>query len=318
MKDFLPAALADKALPEIKKVLSQRWRRSQDPTTLKRSTSKHKTSEYILTGLLFAKQDGGLLTGVLCGRVGKKTRRYRHRRGRVGYQKGSIFNRTFHAPSLEKACLDLVGGIIGEAPNLRQRILAAIEAQAPSAETEQELAALRAQREKITERVQYIVRNFDADMLADAKPELDRLGAQGRELDRQISELEGAQHYSGESLTELADRAIERIGSLKDDLANLSPIAQRELLEAFIEGVEVDMETRNAKVSLRLPPWAFENGDLPMRLANSSPWSTVDETHQGEAAQGPTILLAYGDCRYEHVRGSTTVPPCYRCRRRAA
>jgi DNA invertase Pin-like site-specific DNA recombinase len=64
------------------------WRHMADPDRPKLSKSKHKTSDYLLSGILHAKQDGGALVGVPCGRVGKKVRYYRHRRGRTGYTKG--------------------------------------------------------------------------------------------------------------------------------------------------------------------------------------------------------------------------------------
>ena len=62
---MLPEPLADKALSKIKQLLVERWERRQDPTRPKRSPSKHKASEYFLTGVLITKQDGAALTGIL-------------------------------------------------------------------------------------------------------------------------------------------------------------------------------------------------------------------------------------------------------------
>ena len=53
------------------------WERRGDPNRPKRSKSKHKASDYLLSGLMFAKQDGEPLVGVLCGPARKRVRYYR-------------------------------------------------------------------------------------------------------------------------------------------------------------------------------------------------------------------------------------------------
>jgi hypothetical protein len=105
------------------------WNHLANPDRQKKSTSRHKTSEYLLSGLLQAKQDGGPLVGVLCGRVGKKVRYYRHRRGRTGYMKGSVYNKLIHAERVEKAVLDAVKGVLLETGELKDKLIGMIEAQ---------------------------------------------------------------------------------------------------------------------------------------------------------------------------------------------
>jgi len=306
---LLPTELADKALPLIKQLHLERWERSQDPTIPKRSRSKHKASEYILTGILFAKQDGGPLTGVLCGKVGKKTRYYRHRKGRLGYRKGSVFNKVVPAQALEDGILDLIQQIITNAPDLRQRILDEFKRQSATSLTQQQLDDLKEQRSKLAAWLQLIVKTFDEGSLADAKPEIDRLAGQRRELDKQIAQTEHAIHRSTEDPQILADKVIARLNSLDLDWKSISPAARRDLVQQFVEKVEVDMATKEAEVSLRLPPWALENENLAMRLAHGSASQTVDQTHPLVG-----IPLAYADCRYTLVPGRSV---CYRCRRRA-
>ena len=308
MGGFLERPLAEKALASIKNVLTERWERRQDPTRPTRSTSKHKASEYILTGLLVAKQDGGPLVGVLCGRVGKKVRYYRHPGGSVGYTKGSVYNKMIPAVPLEEAVLDLISEVISNAPDIRARVLEAVTATAAPADAEQELAQLHQRREEITRRRRFIVRNLDKDTLADIKPELDRLTAEGRSLGRRIAQLEQSQRHAAEDPEDIADRVLARLTTLGETTADLSPTTRRELLEALVERVEVDMETKDAAVLLRLPAWALAE-DGTMRLAASSASSTIHETHF------LAIPLGYADCRYHHVHGSHE-PVCYRCRRR--
>jgi hypothetical protein len=308
---MLPQSLVEKALPLIRQLHLERWERSQDPTCPKRSTSKHKTSEYILTGSLVAKQDSAPLTGVLCGKVGNKKRYYRHRRGRLGYQKGSVFNKMIPAQELEDAVLALIQNVIADAPSLRQRILYTVEKQSSESSSQMEIEELARQRQQVVDRIRLIVRTLDEATLEDAKPELDRLAEQRKALDEAIAHSK--KFFPGDSTDPdaIADEVIERLKRYNSVLDRLSAPAKRELIEQFVERIEVDMETKNAEVALRLPAWALQNGDLAMRLEQGSPSQTVDETHQFL-----TILLGIADCRYDYLPGRRWI--CYRCRRRTA
>jgi len=311
MADFLPRGLAEKALAQIQSKLEQRYQAQQDPTVPGRSTSKHKASDYILTDLLVAQQDKGALTGILCGRKGKRRRYYRHRRGKIGYQKGSVYNKLIQAEPLEHAVLDLVQQVVIDAPDFRGRIREAVEAQRPSAETTQQLAELRQQRDKVARRVQTILQTFDEPALVDAKPEMDRLGSQRQSLDQQIEELEGALQHSAEDPEALVDKALQTLTAMQGDLRGLAASTKRQLLQAFVDRVEVDMATKDAAVHLKLPSWAFNSDGEAMCLAHSSPSPTVCETHQGSV-----IPLLAADCAYHHDRSNRQIEYC--CRRRAA
>ena len=306
MKGFLPADLAAKALPQITLLHETRWARSQDPTCLKRSPSKHKASQYILTGLLFAKQDGADLTGVMCGRSDRRTRYYRHRRKNVGYLKGSVYNRMIPAAPLERAVLELIREVIVDAPAIRERVLAAVRVTSASAATQQELESLQQHRAEIAEKVQLLVRNLDAATLKDAQPVLDRLSQQREELERQIVEAQQALQYAAEDPEALADRVVARLAVVGQGLMEVTPAVLRDLMEAFIERVEVDMETKDILVGLKLPAWALEAEGV-MRLAHSSPSSTARETHR-------SVLVPLGTAECPYAVVSSRV--CYRCRRR--
>ncbi|MFA9478971.1 recombinase family protein [Phycisphaerales bacterium AB-hyl4] len=322
MKGFLPEPLVTKARQEIENVLLERWQRRNDPTCQKRSTNKHKDSPYILTGLLFAAQDGEDLSGVMCGNEKHRKRYYRHRKGNANYRKGSILNRLIPAEALEKAVVALMREVPLDAPMLRDRVLQAITDRPSTDASRRQLAEAQRERDAIAKRVQLIFQTFDDADLADAKPVLKGLNAQARALEHRIAELTRALEIVDVDSTpeELADRVIERLSGLDAQLVNLPAATLRNVLKAFVERVEVDMETKNATVTLRLPPWALHSGDLAMCLAPSSASSTGHETHPGHdvSGRGLVIHLTHADCRYLHKAGCTTVPPCYDCRRRAA
>lgn len=308
MADFLPAELSAKALPQIEALLVERWERSQDPTRPQRSTSKHKNSEYILTGLLVAKQDGAPLTGVLCGKVGKKVRKYRHPKSARGYRKGSIYNNYIRGAELEDAVLALIAETNADAPALFDEIMLAVRASEPAPSSAERLTALRAEREAIAQRVRLVTRTFDEATLADAKPELDAMTAQRRDLERQIFELEKQSALAAEDPEQLAEQVTARLAERPFHLHGISAEAKRDLIEGYVERIEVDMATKDAEVSLKLPDWAYEGG-FGVRLASSS----RSQTSHGTPPH-LIVRLAFADCRY--VRLGSQV--CYECRRRKA
>ena len=107
---------------------------------------------------------------------------------------------------------------------------------------------------------------------------------------------------------DIADRIVARLAALREGLQGVSSVVKRELFAALVERVQVDLETKDAEVALRLPLWA-SGAASPMRLAHSSASSTYCETHRL-----PAVRLGFADCRYQHDRGKRSV--CYRCRRR--
>lgn len=308
MMDFLPPELSAKALPQIVAVMTARWERSQDPSRARRSSSKHKNNEYLLTGLLVAAQDGEALTGVLCGKAGKKVRKYRHLRGARGYRKGSIFNNYIRAAELENAVLEQVVEVTGNVPDLREQILMAIRASAPDGDTEQKLHGLRGERDKVAQRVRLISRTFSEEHLVDVQPELDALAARRSELERQIKEFESRSAFAAEDPNELADRLLAQIGNRSMSVSEMSASMKRELLEAYVERVVVDMATKDAEIYFKLPESAFE-GKLGVRVGPN-----LRSQIERDTPLSLVIRIGIADCKYQRLQRDV----CYTCRRRNA
>lgn len=308
MADFLDAELRAMAMAEHERI----WRTRGDADRPKRSKSKHQVSEYLLTGLLHAKQDGEPLVGILCGRVGKKVRYYRHRRGRRGYVKGSMFNRMVAAKPLEDAVVALVGEVLANEQDLRDRVVAFVEGEARKAAPGKQLAELQSRRERLKRRTALIVKTFDEETLADAEGELDRLKAERRTLDEQIAAAEGAATLRGLDPNAVADAVLGRIKSMGKP-NELPAFALRQLIASLVGRVVVDMETKAVEVELMLPIDEKFFGGLAeggaMRLVGTSASSTSDETHRVLM-----LDLVAADCRYV----MTSSRACYECRRRQA
>jgi hypothetical protein len=307
MAKFLEPEVRKLAMAEHEKL----WARRTDPDRPKQSKSRHKASDYLLSGLLLAKQDGGGLVGVLCGRVGKKVRYYRHKRGRTGYRKGSVFNRLIPVEPLETAVVGVVQEILADLPNLRERVMAFVREQSEAAGDGAALEDLRRRREQVRRRTELIVSTLDEETLADARAELERLRAERRSLDEQIASAEAAEQARTTDPEATADRVVAQLSEMAANMKTMPKFALRQALGGLVEKVVVDMETKEAEVTLALPAWAMSasKGQEAMRLVGTSASSTYYQTHQRL-----TVVLAVADCRY--VKGKHSV--CFDCRRRKA
>jgi hypothetical protein len=308
MADFLEPQIRSRAMAEHERL----WARRGDPDRPKQSKSKHKASDYLLSGLFFAKQDGEPLTGILCGKVNRRVRKYRHRRGRRGYRKGSVFNSQFNAAALEEAIVELVADELRNLPQLREQVLAAVAAHSASLSNDgAQLDELRKRRDQVRKRTELIFATFDEEAIADAKGEVERLKAERRGLEDQIAAIEAAEQTRAADPEQVADAVIARLKELPASLKSMPPFALRQVIETFVERIVGHMETKDVEVSMSLPAWAFaqKNEDFGVRPVGSWPSSISYETPQRLVVQ-----LGVVDCRY--VRRSSQV--CYQCRRRAA
>lgn len=287
------------------------WLHIADPDRPKLSKSKHKASDYLLTGILRAKQDGGPLVGVLCGRVGQKTRYYRHRRGRTGYTKGSIFNRMIHAETIEKAVIDAVKSALTDTPNLRQKLLAMIQAEA-SARVNVDVEDLKAQRERLRQRIALIIASFDEETLADARSEIEKLKARRRQLGEQITAATAAKPPTAVDADGRVDAMLIKIKNFFGDVDALPKHLLREWLGLLVPKVVVDMETKGIEIDVMLPPEILKSafsGEKAMRPVTTSESPTDYETHLLTG-----VVLAQLDCRFQKASAGL----CYDCHRRAA
>lgn len=287
------------------------WRHQADPDRPKLSKSKHKTSDYLLSGILHAKQDGGPLVGVLCGRVGKKVRYYRHRRGRTGYMTGSVFNKMIHAEAVEKAVIDAVKETLLDGDNLKAKLVELIADQSQPTATV-DVDDLRRQRERLRKRTELIVSTLDEETLTDAQAELERLKAERRRLDEQIAAASAITQTPKLDAETLATEMLKKTKIFFETLPTTPKHVLREWLASVVTNVIVDMETKAIEIHVQLPRYVLEpafSSEKAMRLVSTSASSMSYETHRE-----PVLKLGVVDCRYVKLANSA----CFECRRRAA
>lgn len=309
MADFLDVDVRQQAMKEHERI----WACRHDPDRPKRSTSRHQASDYLLTGLLFAKQDEEPLVGVLCGRVGHKVRYYRHRRGRRGYMKGSVFNRMVPAKALEEAVINLVVKMLMNDDQLRDRLTAFIEDESQKAAPAEQLTDLQERRIQIKRRTEFLVAALDEETLADAQKELDRLKTERRSLDEQISAIEASAAMRSIDPSATADAIIGQLKSMAENIHEIPKFALRQLLGTVIGRIMVHMETKAVELQMMVPLAEnfFGGSTSPdaMRLVGNSASSTSCQTHLPMRMEFGRFLC---EPRFSDGRR------CFECRRMAA
>lgn len=308
---LLKDLLGDDTLRELA-IEGQRrhWQHLANPDRPKASKSKHKASDYLLTGILHAKQDGGPLVGVLCGRKGSKTRYYRHRRGRTGYQKGSVYNKMINAQIVENAVIDAVKQTLLATDDLRQKLLSMIEVESQSA-ISVDLEELERQRNAIKRRTEMIIAHFDEESLADAKTELEKLKAQRRQLDEQIAAATPSTQSSPADAKALVEQIVQKVENFFSEIDTMPKHLLRDWLGILVPKVTVDMDTKAIEIHVQLPSEMLKtafSAENSMRLVSSLGSSSDYETH-------PSIRAILGSFACTERRGRRWF--CYECRRAA-
>ena len=229
------------------------------PTAAPARADKHIDSAFILKGILKSKQGGHPMTGRTQGSKEKPYRYYHVSTAcRIPSSDGTM-RRLVPAEPIEQAVLNAVRTLLLQADQLRPRIEAAIQAQMASADKDNtDLAALRDQRHKLQQQVEFVIEELSAIGKDAAKNKIGQIETQLANLDDRIARAGKPGKAGSIDLTVVADRIIARLGDAATRFDEMPPYATRTFLGAVIEKLEVDLVTRQAEIALRLPDWAFK------------------------------------------------------------
>ena len=326
MYEFLPRDVRDLASA----AQATLWQERADPARPKRKTNAHPASDYFLSGMLKAVQDGKFLTGTQHGPAkGPKVKYYRHREGRK-VQRGSEFGNLIPAKPLHEELLRIVGETLTNVPELRQRLLKhLVEQRQRAVEDQPDVAALETEREELTARINLIVTSISGAALEEVRSELTRLGQRRNQIEAMLADLKGSKQQEKRSPEEVVEDAIRVLAEQTQSLATLPPVPLRELIRQLIIEPTVDMETKEVRLKVGVPVWALapaqkvqkkgKKGTQGMGPVTSTPSPTGQNTPEPKAwaVGGESLVLTEVTCRYIHLRGSRA-PACYECRRKAA
>ena len=323
MYDFLPRDVRNLAIIEQAKL----WTHRADPTRKKPKPNAHPASLYLFSGRLIAKQDGTALTGTLSGPKGDKTPYYRHPRGKRGLRAGSVYNNVIRADVLHDAAVKVLAEVLSDVADLRARLTQFVIDQRNSAlQDRPDVAELEKERDDVRLQITSVIRSLSGVALKDAQDDLERLGNRRNAIEERLNQIKAGHQIDARPIEEVVDDAMTLIAQQRGQLATLSIEPLREAIDKLVPSLSVDMETKAVDFTIALPTWAIQ------RRAKMTKKRSGDENAeiQAENAMCPAtslrsqaggwtqVLMAFAECTYEQLRGSTTKPPCYACRRKAA
>jgi hypothetical protein len=315
------------------RLFAERWQRRIEGTAVPhKSKSRHKGSDYLLSGILVALQDVQFgkrepLVGHLSGpSAGPKTRYYRHKRGNRDYKAGSVYSRLVPAEPLEAEVLRVVREVLLQLPDLRiilmEQVGSALREQAshPAADVDDMVR----KRQEVRDRREMLVRSLDAETLADTQKVLAELTSEAHKLDAAIKQAQARQGAQVVDPQGLVDEMLGHLFEAANQLEHLPRVQLKGLIGLLIEEAVVDLETKDVRLTLKLP-YALNlrsprTDQKAMCLEPNSQLSTVHETQalldlKAGASSPLGVILAAYKCEYLHKVGSTK-PVCYLCTRR--
>ena len=322
MYDFLPRDVRDLAIISQAQIFKDR----ADPTRTPPKPNAHPASDFLLSGRLRAIQDDGYLFGTQSGPANKKTDYYRHRRSKRGHRKGSVFNNLIPAHPLHVAIMNELAEVLSDTPELKNRLTQYLINQRAEALNDQpDVAQLEGERDELNQKLTAALSLLTGAALEDAKGELKRLNDRRNEIEARLTNFRSNQKRDLRPVETVVDEALQILAESSEQLLDLSIQPLRDLVDRLILDPNVDMKTKVVAWKIALPTWALHAKPKKKRQKNaqnadseSDEAMCPDTNSRSLSGSWTQVAFATVICEYRHKRGSTTVPPCYQCRRKAA
>jgi hypothetical protein len=310
LKAFLEEPLRSIAATKIKELWESRCR----PGREKRPYNAHPDSDYLLTGLLTAVQDGRKLKGYTSGPKGRKVRYYVHPLAQKDPALAGFPNLLFRADALEKAVLDAVVETLMAMPMLVKEVEAAVAVVLAEKEppTEGEIAQLKQQKEAISKKIMAILDVIDAAE-PEAKVKIAELKRQQRQIEERLREMAVVTTKGTADAATLVESVVRRLRGLGESIGGMPTYPLRQVLATLVESMTADMQTREVRIALRLPEMSLADAETPIEtlsLRQTSPSSTLSRDQQEASLAFARII-----CTFERQQRQA---PCFKCRRNAA
>ena len=263
------------------------------------SKDRHIDSSYFLKGLLKS-ADGHPLTGRTVGNP--KTRYYSIHRGFTTPKRDKTMRRLIPAEPLERAVLDLVRDVLLATPDLKDRLAKQIESRREQdGRNGVDLAQMEAEREKITQQIEFAIDSLGSIRRDAAKFKLQQLEAKLTAVVDRIEQARSSEQPDRRSAEAIAAEMVGELTKVAATIRTLPPPTLRSLLATLIRRLEVDMATKAVEIDLAVPAWS-----------NGNALCLEDKAVQGFVFQAQhEIPLDSAECGYCRIGRA----PCFDCRR---
>jgi len=235
--------------------------------TQRRYRSRHTDSEFILTGILTAKQGGHTMSGRRTGKPGHKWRSYAI--SKAFTSPSSTLPRTMiGAEPLEQAVVRALELVLLETDRLRERVeQIAAEQLHREGHRDDEVTKLNSERDTLVKRMRSALTLLDDVGREALKTDLQKWQARIRTIDNEIRSITGARPVADDPAA-IADAVCVKLRALGAELSSLPPAALREVLKVFVSKLEVDLQTKAVEVEFAVPDWS--KGNLAQVCLNGS------------------------------------------------
>ncbi len=223
--------------------------------TQRKHRSRHTDSDFILTGILTAKQSGLPMSGRRTGKPGMKWRSYQITRAQ-GAPSSKVPKTMIGAEPLERAVVGALQLILFEADHLRPQIeKMAREELRRDRSGRKDAAKLQAEKDLLAKRIRFAIANLDDVGKEAVKSDLQAWQARIRAID---AEMRRAVEVSlaPDDPAAIAESVCAKLRVLGEILPTLPSAALRDVLKTFVSKLEVDLETKAVVAEFALPEWS--------------------------------------------------------------
>jgi hypothetical protein len=231
------------------------------------------------------------------------------------------------ADVLHDAAVKVLAETLNDIPDLRARLTQfVIEQRKVALQGKPDVAQLEKERDNLKVQITSVIRSLSGAALEDAQADLERLGSRRNQIEERLKQIKSAHQTDTRPAEEIVADAMAVIAEQRDQLASLSIEPLREALDRLVPSLSVDMETKAVDLSIALPTWTIGRKAMPKKKRSTNKDAEIPAENamcpatslRSQAGEWTQVLMASAECTYQHLRGSTTKPPCYLCRRKAA
>lgn len=269
---------------------------------------KHLNSPYVLSGHLRSEQTGHAMRGDTVNRKlkhGRVIHRYYFDGSAAVFGERGLKVKRVQAEPIERAVLGVLSEMVSNMSDIDERIRAAVEKTDDQETNERQASLLIKEREDIARRLREaykLLGNKDEFIAEQITADRKRVKA----IDQELANLQKPTMPETD-VEQVIQRVHERLGGLPDNLEELPHAKIKQLVQALVGDLVIDLETQTLSIKLIMPQSILDSGTLEaVRLDSKWPWPSEVEANRSRG-------LRIADYRCTHHR--VEHKDCYTCSR---
>lgn len=252
---------------------------------------RHRDSSFFLKGLLRSKQGDLPMTGARCGKKGQTVRYYRISKAYSAPDADRVLRKMVPAEPLEKAVVAAIRSILVNTPDLRDRIERHIRFELNERSSgNSNLEELKSERAQIQRKLKMIIDQFDDSMRELVEDKLTALKHDLRYVTQRIGKCRKPAPIDEDAIKDAVEQSLESAHEHANALLTDSPATSAHYLSNLIGRLEVDLESREVYLEIRMPSDVDEE-QVRMWLVADSVCKSGNEALQSNSPHLAAIRL---------------------------